>query len=84
MWHSIRSPDMSCPRTRSSSEDAGSFRIDWVDVPTWRGTHPEHSWAKEFPSVFGGLSPTWWGTKWGTKSHVAQPISAKPDSAKAA
>jgi hypothetical protein len=26
--------------------------------------------------------PTWWGTKWGTKSHEAQTISGKPDLAK--
>ena len=28
------------------------------------------------------IRPNLWGTKWGTKPHVAQPISAKPDLAK--
>jgi hypothetical protein len=34
---------------------------------------PTIAWAKV------ERTGSWWGTKWGTKLHVAQPISAKPD-----
>jgi hypothetical protein len=52
MWHSIRSPDMSCLRMRSRNEDGDSFRIDRVDFPAWKRTHlVEHHWAREPPSI---------------------------------
>lgn len=40
-----------------------------------------HGWMREMIST---VLSSWWGTKWGTKSHVAQPISAKLDSADSA
>jgi hypothetical protein len=41
-------------------------------------------WCPDAPRKPAIEGRSWWGTEWGTKSHVVQPISAKPDLAETA